>query len=119
MNKMSDPLILFVILRRDLQFSAGAVIAQACHATSLVVFKHAAHENVLDYFKDFNELRKVMLEVKNEAALLKVSEALKSARYIHELWREQPENEITALAILPYKRSDELRQLLKKCQLYK
>ncbi|KAJ1680144.1 peptidyl-tRNA hydrolase domain-containing protein 1 [Spiromyces aspiralis] len=57
-------------------------------------------------------------KVKNEAALLSISESLTNINIPHHLWVEQPENIPTCLATVPILRS-ELGDALKKCTLMK
>ena len=60
----------------------------------------------------------VVLEVKDEAALRKLSEALSQGGVKHKLWVEQPEDFPTCLATRPYRKS-EVGQYFKKYQLSK
>ena len=46
-------------------------------------------------------MHKVVLEVKDDTELLAISATLKMNKIDHILWREQPENIVTALATKP------------------
>ena len=46
-------------------------------------------------------MHKVILEAKDDTELVDISSTLKSNSIDHVLWREQPENVITALATKP------------------
>ena len=50
-------------------------------------------------------MHKVVLEVKDDAELLDISATLKMNKIDHILWREQPENIVTALATKPCTKS--------------
>ncbi len=60
----------------------------------------------------------MVLEVKDEAALRKLSEALTAGGIGHKLWVEQPEDFPTCLATRPYSKS-EVAAFFKKFQLSK
>ncbi len=60
----------------------------------------------------------VVLEVKDEAALRKLGDALTAAGVKHKMWVEQPENFPTCLATRPYSKA-EIGQHFKKYQLSK
>lgn len=69
-------------------------------------------------------MHKVVLEAKDEADLMDVDARLSEGNIDHVLWREQPENIITAIATKPYLKSAYgmiLRhlRLLKYCCLFK
>ena len=63
-------------------------------------------------------MRKVVLEIKNESQLTALSERLKGDGIEHALWREQPEDVVTCLATRPYRRSA-VGGYFKKCNLAK
>ena len=50
-------------------------------------------------------MHKVVLEAKDESDLLDVDSKLKEGNIDHVVWREQPENIITAIATKPYAKS--------------
>lgn len=50
-------------------------------------------------------MHKVVLEVKDDTELLAISATLKMNKIDHILWREQPENIVTALATKPCTKS--------------
>jgi peptidyl-tRNA hydrolase len=61
-------------------------------------------------------MTKVVLEVKGEAQLLNLSEKLTENNVDHYVWREQPEDYVTCVALRPYPK-DEVKGFLKKCNL--
>lgn len=50
-------------------------------------------------------MHKVVLEAKDEADLMDLDNRLREGKIDHVLWREQPENVITAIATKPYVKS--------------
>jgi hypothetical protein len=63
-------------------------------------------------------MHKVLLEAKDENELLDVSIILKDNNLDFVLWKEQPENYVTALATKPYLKSS-FGQLLRHLRLLK
>ncbi|KAJ3390263.1 peptidyl-tRNA hydrolase domain-containing protein 1 [Lobulomyces angularis] len=117
-----EHLTVFIILRKDLvktlSWPVGPIITQACHASTLAIFKNATHKNVIEYMNDEKNMHKVCLEVKNESQLMEISKNFKENNIIHESWIELPEDIFTCISTIPYKRS-EVKDFIKKCQLYK
>lgn len=103
-------LTIFVIVRRDLlkelQWPVGAVISQACHAVSAVLWSYRDHPATIEYMADMDRMHKVTLEVKNEAQLRKLADTLKQFQIDFVEWKEQPENTSTAIATRPYRKTD-------------
>ena len=58
------------------------------------------------YVEALDSMHKVVLQVKNEAALRKLSAKLDEAGVRHKLWIEQPEGIPTCLATKPYYKED-------------
>lgn len=62
-------MVQYVIIRGDLmkvlKWPLGAVIAQACHACTAVMTMYKDDNNVVEYTRDIDNMRKVVLEVKN------------------------------------------------------
>ena len=98
-------LIQHIVLRKDLAavlgWPLGSVIAQACHASVAALAQHSTEKVVATYLEDVESMRKVVVEINDETALLKLSDKLNEAKIKHTLWREQPENIITCLATIP------------------
>lgn len=115
-------IVQYIVVRGDLRsalnWPLGAVIAQCCHATAAVMSLHAEDEETQAYLKDLDNMHKVVLEAKDEAALLKLCEKLKENEIQHKLWIEQPENIPTCLALKPYTK-DTVHKYLKHLKLLK
>ncbi|XP_063627966.1 putative peptidyl-tRNA hydrolase PTRHD1 [Cydia splendana] len=119
---MSNTIVQYVLLRSDLLkelgWSIGALVAQACHATTAVLHLYKDDEQTVCYLNDLDYMHKVVLEVPNEETLKKLAEKLKENDIAHKLWIEQPENIATSLALKPYPK-DEVKKFVGKFQLYK
>eukprot|EP00966_Prymnesium_polylepis_P137856 3185978-Prymnesium_polylepis.1 len=117
-----DTIVQFIVVRRDwlktLEWPVGSVIAQACHASTAVMFEHRDDAAVTAYLGKLDSMYKVVKEVKGEPQLLTLAEKLRSEGIAHKVWLEQPENMPTAIALKPYPRS-QVAPLLKKYQLFK
>jgi len=64
---MAASMVQYVVIRRDLftklNWPVGAVIAQACHASSAVIHLYYTDPNTQEYLKDLDRMHKVILEV--------------------------------------------------------
>ncbi|PNH12939.1 putative peptidyl-tRNA hydrolase PTRHD1 [Tetrabaena socialis] len=119
-----DFLVQYVVVRKDLWGSLGwplgSVVAQACHASSAAMWLHREDEATQRYLAPDNidHMRKVVLEVKDEAQLRKLSAQLTQGGIGHKMWVEQPEDFPTCLATKPCAKS-EVASYFKKFQLSK
>ncbi|XP_006845771.2 putative peptidyl-tRNA hydrolase PTRHD1 [Amborella trichopoda] len=104
-----DPLVQYVVLRRDLidSWPLGSVVTQGCHASVSAIWCFRDDPLTSRYCApdDIDHMRKVTLEVKGESQILNLSEKLKAGGIDHKLWIEQPENIPTCLATKPYPKS--------------
>ena len=102
-------IVQYVVLRKDiitaLKWPLGAVVSQACHASTAVIAAHADDADVQRYLRDADAMHKVTLEVPDEPALRELSATLETAGIAHKLWVEMPESVATALATKPYERA--------------
>ncbi|XP_045496411.1 putative peptidyl-tRNA hydrolase PTRHD1 [Colias croceus] len=119
---MSSSTVQYILLRsdllKDLGWSIGALVAQACHASTAVLHVYRDDENTINYLGDLDNMHKVVLEVPNEESLKKIAEKLKENSIDHKLWIEQPENIPTCLALKPYPK-EEVKKYVGKFKLYK
>lgn len=115
-----DPVVQYVVVRRDLldTWSTGSVMAQAVHASVAAIWAHRGDGTVAGYCGGDAQMRTVVLEASDEAAVQRLSGRLTAAGVAHEVWREQPEDEVTALAARPYARS-EVRRHFKGLRLFR
>ncbi|KAL8454806.1 hypothetical protein Emed_000057 [Eimeria media] len=110
-NSDSEPLVQYVVLRKDLQtelqWPLGAVVAQACHA-AVAAMGAALEDNPVDakrYLAEGSNMRTVVLQVSSEAELMRLRDKLSQSGIHHTLWQEEPEKVPTALASIPIKKS--------------
>lgn len=104
-------LVQYILLRRDLKkmknYNDGAIIAQACHASSAILFRTIDHELTKAYLSDTDRMHKIVLAVEGgEEEMRNISQLLKENSIEHYLWIEQPENIPTAIAVRPYYKPD-------------
>ncbi|XP_068736157.1 putative peptidyl-tRNA hydrolase PTRHD1 isoform X2 [Montipora capricornis] len=67
MSLTSTQLVQYVVVRGDLlrllSWPTGAVIAQACHASTAALWSHRNDPNTIKYTSELDNMRKVVLEV--------------------------------------------------------
>ena len=67
MSSTSSQLVQYVVVRGDLlrllSWPIGAVVAQACHASTAALWMHRDDSNTLQYTSDLDNMHKVVLEV--------------------------------------------------------
>ena len=67
MSSTSSQLVQYVVVRGDLlrllSWPTGAVIAQACHASTAALWMYRDDSNTLQYTGDLDNMHKVVLEV--------------------------------------------------------
>ena len=96
-----DTLVQYVLVRKDLKWPQGAVIAQACHATTAVNWSTRDDADTRAYLDAADAMHKVVLGADGEAALVACAEQLTAAGVAHKLWIEMPERVPTCLATKP------------------
>ena len=117
-----DVLTQYIILRRDLwrekAWPLGSIAAQVAHASVAALETFKTNEDSIKYVakERLSSMTKVVLEVKGEAQLMTLSEKLTENNIDYYAWREQPEDYVTCVALRPY-RKEEVKELLKKCNL--
>ncbi|XP_037952116.1 putative peptidyl-tRNA hydrolase PTRHD1 [Teleopsis dalmanni] len=115
-------IVQYIIVRSDLRtalnWPIGAVIAQCCHAATAVINLNSDDEETVSYLKDMDNMHKVVLEAKDEGALVKLADKLKENNVKHKMWIEQPENIPTCIAIKPYVK-DNVHKYVKHLKLLK
>lgn len=118
---MSGPIVQYVVVRGDLlralQWPVGAVITQACHASSAALHIFRNDPATQQYLQDLDRMHKIVLEVKDEESLTQLAKRLTEDNIGHKLWIEQPENFPTCLATKPYVKS-EVQEYFKKFKLF-
>jgi len=120
---MANNLVQYVVVRGDLlkqkgAWNLGALIAQACHASSAAIHLYYEHPDTKAYLQDLDNMHKVVLEAKDEAVLKALEETLKDNAVDHKMWIEQPENYPTCLAVRPYPKA-QIQDHFKGLKLYR
>merc|ERR1711935_1131662 len=116
-NRMK-PIVQYVVVRRDLNWPLGALMAQACHAAVAATHLHYTHQHTQDYLGDLDNMHKVVLGAKSRAHLEKLAAKLGDKEIDFKLWVEQPEDYPTCLALRPYPKED-VQKLFKGFNLLK
>jgi len=104
-KRSADPLVMYILLRQDLDWPMGALMNQACHACVAVAWEARDDKEAQMYMSATGSMIKYTMGAKNEQELLKVGEKLKAAEIPFKLWVEQPENVTVCLATWPRPRS--------------
>jgi len=104
-NGETDPVVQYIVIRSDLMsnlnWTLGAVVAQACHASVAAVAKYKEDDKVVEYITNLNRMHKVVLRVDSTDELENLSDKLASNGVLHHLWIEEPETVPTCLASKP------------------
>ena len=116
------PLVQYVVVRADLYqregWTAGSLMAQAAHAAVSIVWQTRGEQNTADYCEQTEgDMRKVVMEVKDEAALTKLADQLEGSGVAVSRWREQPENEVTCVATAPLRRTKDAMKLFRRARM--
>lgn len=125
-----------IVYFKVLQWPLGAMMAQACHASTAVMHLYYEDPNTQAYLTDLDNMHKCVLEVvfflklykissyvwffkvTDEPAIQALSQTLTEKKIDHKLWIEQPENIPTCLVMKPYPKS-EVQSVLRHLKLYK
>lgn len=100
-----DTIVQYIVLRKDLKWSQGALISQACHASLAATWLARDEPDTAAYLADMDNMHKVVLGAESEAAVREVAAKLTEAGITHKLWVEMPEGIVTCLATRPVARS--------------
>jgi len=116
---VADDLVQYVLLRTDLDWPMGSLVAQGIHA-ALRATHPAEDAATIKYVSPSStqQMTTVVLGAKGDGPLLKTVAKLESAGIKYALWTEQPEGIVTALASAPESRAI-LKPLFKGFRLLK
>ncbi|XKL61682.1 hypothetical protein PGB90_001515 [Kerria lacca] len=119
-NLVMSSIVQYILVRGDLlknlNWSLGAVVAQACHACVAVIHQYYTDECTQQYVQDIDNMHKVVLEIPNEEEFKKIQDLLIEKNIYHKVWIEQPENISTCIAIKPYPKNN-VQKYFKKYKL--
>lgn len=104
-HDQSATVVQYILVRTDLEWGLGAMIAQACHASVASIATTLESSITKSYLGDLNNMHKVILKADKLEDLLKAERKLKEANIAHHMWIEQPENIATCLACSPQPKS--------------
>lgn len=115
-------IVQYILVRSDLcktlGWPVGALVAQACHASTAAIHMFYDHEDTKKYLSDLDNMHKIILSVSNEQDLKSLEQKLLEANVDHKMWIEQPENFPTCLAVRPYPK-EQVQKYFKKFKLFK
>ncbi|XP_025205055.1 putative peptidyl-tRNA hydrolase PTRHD1 [Melanaphis sacchari] len=117
MNNLVQYVLVRGDLTRNLKWPSGAVMAQACHACVAVLHTYYSDPDTQAYLMDLKNMHKVILEVPDETSLLSTAAALATDGVQHVVWKEQPEDVATCLALKPCAKSA-VSKYVRKFKLY-
>merc|ERR1719221_1524687 len=101
-----DPLVMYVLLRKDLEWPIGAVINQACHLCTAVAWEAKTDSEAVEFMSEASaQMTNYTMGAKDTAELDKVAGRLRDAGLPFKLWVEQPENISVGLATWPRRKS--------------
>lgn len=97
----SEPIVQYIVVRTDLNWSQGAVIAQACHASVASIARTLESPVTKKYLDNLGNMHKVILKADKLDDLNRAEAKLKEANIACHMWMEMPENIPTCLACSP------------------
>lgn len=101
-NQLEEgPIVQYIVVRTDLDWSQGALIAQACHASVASIARTLTSPVTKQYLDDLNNMHKVILKADKLEDLERAETKLKELNVACHMWIEKPENVATCLACSP------------------
>ena len=97
-------IVQYVVVRKDLKWPAGALIAQACHASTAAIWASRDAAATRAYLDDADNMHKIVLAAESATALDDLAVALGTAAIAHKRWVERPDDVVTCVASAPYRR---------------
>lgn len=115
----TNALVQYVVVRRDLSWPAGPLMAQGVHACVAAIWSARSTPTTAAYCDQADaQMHTVVLGADSEEACLKLISALDEKGIVYSAWREQPEDVLTAVAAAP-EEVDVIKPLFKKFKLFK
>ena len=103
-----DPITVYVVLRKDLEWPAGAMINQACHACiAMARDATAAGDKMYQLYvaESEGQMNQATMGVKDEVALRKLMKRMDDKGLRYAPWIEQPEGLLVGFASWPQRRT--------------
>lgn len=101
---MSEHPLQYIVVRNDLHYPVGALMAQAAHAAVLAIHTFKDDRETAAFLSRPGEMRTVILQCTRDE-LARLEQALSSSRIKHAPWVELPENDRTAIGLAPTRKS--------------
>lgn len=91
-----------IFLRNDLKsFGKGALVAQACHASTAATFTYLSHPDTKLYLERMAEMTKVVLKITGQD-IEELTSELRSNEIDFIEWRESLDEGITCVSTRPF-----------------
>lgn len=97
----NEPIVQYIVVRTDLNWNTGAIIAQACHASVASIVRTIDNPFTSRYLSNLAGMHKIILKADKLDDLKQIETKLQEANISHHLWIERPENIATCLACSP------------------
>lgn len=104
-DKPVEPIVQYIVVRTDLNWSTGALIAQACHASVAAITTTYDLPNTKTYLGDLDNMHKIILKAEKVEQLTDIKTNLDKINVPNRLWIEMPENIPSCLAVSPQPKS--------------
>ena len=101
----NDQIVQYILVRGDLNWGQGAIIAQACHASIASIVSSMNDESTQKYLADLKNMHKIVLKADSLDDMKRCESKLKEAQISHHMWIEEPEKVMSCLAVSPQPRS--------------
>ncbi|KAI0983310.1 hypothetical protein GJ496_004542 [Pomphorhynchus laevis] len=116
MSLTASPLLQYVVVRNDLNWPVGSLIAQGIHASIAAVHKYRDHSDTMQYLNS-DEMTTVVLAIDSEASIRSLIDTLSRNHVDHVCWIENPENVLSSLATRPL-RKNSVKHLFQHLKLF-
>lgn len=113
-----DPLVQYIVIRNDLKWQKGALIAQGAHSSIAAIHLNYSDRETISYLANLDKMHKIVVGVSSKDELEELSSELSKADIKFKLWIEQPENIPVSLATKPYQKSN-VEKFFQKFKLFK
>lgn len=100
-DNSDDPIIQYIVVRGDLDWPRGSLMANASHASVAAIYKTIETDSTKKYLNYLEDMHKIVLKAENLNELESVELKLKENKISHYKWIEKPEMMPTALATAP------------------
>lgn len=102
---MSSPIVQYIVVRGDLGWPVGALIAQGAHSSVAAIANSLQTETTKQYLQDLDRMHKIVLKAENESQLKDLVDKLEADSISHHAWIEQPENILCSVSSAPNHKS--------------